>query len=98
MAQLVRLLVFAALTISPRHGGALPRVRPTLLTIPNNAELDDIISRFMTTDEFIPLVAQANLVAHAQSRVAERRFRVRIEHGVWAHRDVSRGPRAETEH
>ena len=74
------------------------RVQPTLLTILNNAELEDIISRVMTTDEFIPRVAQANLAAHAQSRVAERRFRVRIEHGVWVHRDVSRGPRAETEH
>ena len=76
---------------------APPGVRPTLLTIINNPELEDIISRCMTTDKFILLVARANRFAHAQSQVTERRVLLRLEHGVWVHRDVVRGPRAETE-
>ena len=50
------------------------RVRPTLLTVIDNAEMDDIISSFMVDDKFIVLATQANSEAHRESRVRERRF------------------------
>ena len=65
--------------------------RPTLLTVINNAELEDIISGFMTNDEFILLVSQANQEARAQTRRQERRFLLRLEHGQWVYRDRVRG-------
>ena len=64
---------------------------PTLLTVINNAELEGIISGFMTNDEFILLVSQANTEARVQARIQERRFLLRLEHGRWVYRDRVRG-------
>ena len=47
---------------------------PTLLTVINNAELEDIISGFMNDDEFILLLSPANSEARVQARIQERRF------------------------
>ena len=69
---------------------------PTLLTVINNAELEDIISGFMNDDEFILLVSQANSEARVQARIQERRFLLRLEHGQWVYRDRVRGARPDT--
>ena len=67
-----------------------------MLTVINNAELEDTISAFMTDDKFILLIAQANREARDQARLPERRFLLRLEDGQWEYRDRVRGPCADT--
>ena len=75
---------FFCAALERRFAMAAPiRVRPTLLTLINNAELEDRISSFMADDKFIVLAAQANSEAHRESRLRERRFSfvLSMEHG-----------------
>ena len=65
--------------------------RPTLLTVVTEVTLEGIISDCMTSDVFILLISQTNRFGHAQSRVRERRFYLRLERGDWVYRDRLRG-------
>ena len=82
---------FASLV--PKQAMEAPRpARPTLLlTTISESVVEGIISEFMVSDVFILVVSQANAYAHGQCRVRERRFFLRLEHGLWVYRDALRG-------
>ena len=68
-----------------------PRAQPKLLSVIAEATVEGIISGCMTSDVFILVISQTNRFAHAQFRVRERRWFLRLEHGVWVYRDRLRG-------